>query len=248
MSGLVRLGEQNPAELFVVGTPVQLTVSLADEDLCCKATLLGWKIGAYVITDLPMRDDIPMEATTGSPCEVRHVFGGRLLGYCTEVRSIQTVPEPLLFLAFPHRIDQILARKSPRVQLRQTVRMTPADPEAVRAAVPARPSLCGTIEDLSTAGCRVELVETETALSPGTLLKLEFDLPGLGRVSSLTGRLKYWRTEPMRILAGIEFQFHQTEIIEFKGWGGTVKRAIEQFVVMRHEPATARDAVWGMHS
>ena len=246
MSGLVRLGEQTPVELFVVGTSVQLTVSLASEDLCCKATLLGWKIGAYVITDLPVHEGIPIEAVPGSPCEVRHLSGGRLLGYCTEVRSIQTAPEPLLFLAFPQRIDQILARKYPRVQLRQAVRMTPVHVEAVSSVVPARTALFGTIEDLSTAGCRIELMETEMCLPPGTLLKLEFDLPGLGRVSNLTGRLKYWRTEPMRILAGIEFQFHQTEIIEFKGWGGTVKRAIEQFVVMRHEPATARDAVWGM--
>jgi len=244
MSGLIHIGEQNPVEVLMVGLPLQLTLALATEDLCCGVTLLGWKVGAYLLTDLPAQEDFPDDIATGTPCEVRHLFAGRLVGYRSEIRAMQRTPEPLLFLAFPERIDQIVARKYPRVQMRQAVRLTLAELSAVRPGHQTRVSFSGTVEDLSTAGCRIELTQAEPVLVPGAILKLEFDLPGLGRVSNLTGRLKYWRTEPARVLAGIEFKFNQAEIIEFKGWGGTVKRAIEQFVVMRHESWTAGDGLW----
>lgn len=246
MSGLVRVGAQNPAELFMVGLPLQLTLALAAEDLCCEGTLLGWKVGTYLIIDLPLREALSAELSPGTPCEVRHLFAGRFMGYHSEIRAVQTIPEPLLFLAFPQRIEEVLARKHPRVQMRQTVQMTLSARSVAHPEVLEPVTFCGTIEDLSTAGCRIELTQTGEPPSPGAVVKLEFDLPGLGRVANLTGRLKYWRTEPMRVLAGIEFKFHQAEFIEFKGWGGTVKRAIEQFVVMRHGPWSAGDSFWGI--
>lgn len=242
MDGLILI-EQDPAELFSVGSRLQLTLSLPSEDLACAATLVGWKVGGYLIAELPSQEDVP-EILPGTLCEVRHLIAGRLVGYHTAVRGAYAAPEHLLILAFPLRIEPILARKHPRVPLRQAVRLAAVHPAARGHHQHADAPVRGVIEDLSTTGCRVELAHDSDHLQPGVTVKLGFELPGLGQVSNLSGKVKYRRTEPMRCLAGIEFRFQQMEFIEFKGWGGTVKRAIEQFVIMRQISRATSDGVW----
>jgi hypothetical protein len=68
-------------------------------------------------------------------------------------------------------------------------------------------------------------------------VRLEFELPGLGRVTNLTGVVKNTTRQPGRRTTGIEFRFQQMEYIEFRGWGGTVQRAIEHYVSQRHGPS-----------
>jgi hypothetical protein len=242
LDGLILI-EQDPAELFTVGSRLQLTLSLPNEDLACAASLAGWKVGGYLIAELPAQEDVP-DILPRTACEVRHLIAGRLVGYHTEVRGTYAAPERLLVLAFPRRIDPILARKHPRVSLRQAVRLAPAQPAAGSRPHHIDPPARGIIEDLSPTGCRVELAHDSDHLQPGVTVKLAFELPGLGQVSNLSGKVKYRRTEPMRSLAGIEFRFQQMEFIEFKGWGGTVKRAIEQFVIMRQISRVTAGGVW----
>lgn len=203
------------------------------QDLQCCASLLGWKEGAFVISGLPYLDGSPVECRPGSPCVVRYMHDGKVVGYRSEIRGGQRSPEPLLFLSFPDRIEEILLRQHPRIPLHQPVSLMRDDPEAqAQSPFPEAP-FTGVLRDLSVAGCRVALAGPCPALAAGTPLRLEFELPAVGHVANLAGIVKNVSGQPGRLLVGIAFQFYRTEYIEFRGWGGTVQKAIEQFVAQR---------------
>ena len=70
-------------------------------------------------------------------------------------------------------------------------------------------------------------------LRPGTTVHMEFELPGLGHITNLAGSVKNTDTRGGEDLIGIEFQFNQMEYIEYRGWGGSVRQAIEQWTVQK---------------
>jgi hypothetical protein len=231
MSHLIRVGEPSPTEFLVVGSSLELSIILGDEDVQCRVTLLGWKVGDYLITELPSSLGESMDGLVGLRCNVRYVFAGKLVEYESEVRGGQLGPMALLFLAFPSHVEHILLRKHPRIYLSQPVCLVPESTEGVGRSL--QTPVCGAFDDLSAAGCRLVLTDTTFILEPQGRVKMDFELPGVGHVTNLTGRVLYVRMEPARILVGIEFEFRRAEFIEFRGWGGTVKKAIEQFVAQR---------------
>ena len=234
MADVMRIPQDTPVRHLLVGTPLQLAIPFAKTDVHCQVLLLGWKEGVYLITELPTRDDEPLEVSPGMPCMVRYTFAGKMVGYRGEVRASQLTPEALLFLTFPTRIEHLVLRKHPRVPLRLGASVRPIEQGGLARGKPA--SAAGLLQDLGPAGCRVEFTGVGPMLCEGNVVLLDFELPGLGRVTNLTGVVKHLRSEPTRVLAGIEFLFHRTEYIEFRGWGGTVRKAIERFVAQRHAP------------
>ena len=81
------------------------------------------------------------------------------------------------------------------------------------------------------------MVRTPTWLRPGTTVHMEFELPGLGHITNLTGIVKNADTRQGGESIGIEFQFNQTEYIEYRGWGGSVRQAIEQWTAQKSMPS-----------
>lgn len=230
------MGTETPTSLLTVGVLLQYTLPGERQDLQCCASLLGWKEGAFVISGMPYLDGYPVDCRPGSPCVVRYMHDGKVVGYRSEIRAGQVAPEPLLFLSFPERIEEILLRQHPRIPLTQPVSLVPEDPDAgVLSPFPPVP-LAGVLRDLSVAGCRVAVAGSSPAV--GSQVRLEFELPAVGHVANLSGIVKNVSGAPGRALLGIAFQFFRTEYIEFRGWGGTVQKAIEQFVAQR-QPAPA---------
>lgn len=235
-----------PTSLLSVGVLLQYTIPtrpcpVGRQDVQCCAMLVGWKDGAFVISGLPFLDGQPVECRSGSPCVVRYIHDGKVVGYRSEIRGAQTAPEPLLFLSFPERIEEILLRQHPRIPLNQAVSLIRDEGQAPTRS-PFRPMpLVGVLQDLSVAGCRIALNGPVSSLAPGTIVRLEFELPAVGHVTNLAGTVKNVSGDtrsgmpggPGQMLIGVEFQFYRTEYIEFRGWGGTVQKAIEQFVAQR---------------
>ncbi|MEK7272337.1 MAG: hypothetical protein AAB047_00775, partial [Nitrospirota bacterium] len=70
-------------------------------------------------------------------------------------------------------------------------------------------------------------------LRAGTKLRMEFELAGLGHVTNLTGLVKSAEATQGTWTLGIEFRFQEMEYIEYRGWGGSVHQAIEQWTTQK---------------
>lgn len=228
--------EASSTSLLTVGVMLQLTIPGDRDDLQCGGMLLGWKEGGFVISELPYQNGRPLDCAGGTPCVVRYLHAGKIVGYRSEVRDVQVSPEPMLFLRYPNKIEEILLRKHPRVHINQPITIMRDKSQGRSGAFFQEAPVIGVLKDLSVAGCRAALMAPTQEFMPEEPVKLEFDLPGLGHIMNLTGIVKNASGRPGQLVVGLEFQFYQMEYIEFRGWGGTVQRAIEQYVAQRYAP------------
>lgn len=224
----------SPARVLTVGLPLQLTMLLERGQTQCASTLLGWKEGSFLICELPFQNGRAVEFRAGVPCLVRYFLAGSVVGYRSEIRKGQFSPEPLLFLSFPRKIEQVVLRRHPRITVNQPVSLMRVDETA--SPMWAAP-LVGNLKDLSVAGCRLVLLDSWVELPPGAQLRLDFELPGLGYIMNLTGLVKNAVDHPGKLVCGVEFKFNQTEYVEYRVFGATVQQAIRQFVSQRQSPA-----------
>ena len=220
--------DESPTRFLSVGVVLQFIFPADGEDIQCSGALLGWKENGFLITEWPQYKGRPVEVSDQAPCVVRYLTEGRMVGFRTEVCAVQHVPEPLLFLVYPTKIEQVVLRKNPRVLLSQPISLIRGDQRPI--------VVTGVMRDLSSAGCRIETGEGGYEFPVDTGVRMEFGLPGVGHISNLTGSVRNVSVQGRRMVLGVEFQYHQLEFIEFHGWGGTVKKAIEQFVSQRHRP------------
>jgi hypothetical protein len=141
------------------------------------------------------------------------------------------VPIPLLYLGFPKQIEEIPLRRHIRVPASEPLLLIQAD-QAQTNGMP-QPITGALLTDLSVAGCRIILRDMSGSFVPGAKLRLEFELIGLGHVTNLLGVVKNVAVDGSTTSLGVEFQFDHMEYIEFRGWGGTVQRAIEHCVLQK---------------
>lgn len=220
-----------------VGTPLQLMFPDGPREVHGAGALIGWREGLYIVTELPYSGGQPAATAAGEPCIVRYALDGKLVGYRSRIRAWQTQPEALLFLGFPDKIEEILLRKYPRIPMHQPVLIYPVLAKTAVMEVARDTPLDGLMTDLSVQGCRATVPTEAPELQPGAKVRLEFELPGIGRIANLTGIVKNRDAQKSRTHVGFEFQFQQMEFIEFRGWGKTVRHAIEHFVSQRYPPA-----------
>jgi hypothetical protein len=217
--------------LLRVGQPLQLTLVHENDKNQCGSTLLGWKDGAWLICEWPFQLGQAVSCEIGTRCVVKYFAEGKLVGYHTEVRDRQSVPIPLLYLGFPKQVEEIPLRRHVRVPASEPLFLIQPD-QAQTNGMP-QPITGALLTDLSVSGCRVILRDNSGSFVPGVTLRLEFELIGLGHVTNLLGIVKNVSVDGPRTTLGIEFQFDHMEYIEFRGWGGTVQRAIEHCVLQK---------------
>ncbi len=141
---------------------------------------------------------------------------------------------PLLFIAYPKTVEEMHLRKHVRVSSNEPILLMRTDPDhSSQSSLPTSDYFGGLLKDLSEGGCSVELVQRPAWLRPGTIVRLELELPGLGHITNLTGVVKNSDARHESKLIGIEFRFNELEYIEYRGWGGSVRNAIEQCVFQK---------------
>ena len=92
----------------------------------------------------------------------------------------------------------------------------------------------GLLTDLSIAGCAILLQRPVQEFLPGMVLRVEFEIVGTGRVGNLACLIRNVTTQGGETQLGLEFRFDGKETIEYRGWGSTVQKAIESFILQRH--------------
>ncbi len=228
--------EQVPAHssILVVGLPLQLVIGSGQDKVSCGSTLLGWKERAWLICEWPFHFGQAVPCETGTHCLVRYLVAGRLVAYQSEVCMTQMSPLPLLYLAFPRKIEEILLRKDARVLSNEPLLMIQGSQRnATLALRDGSAPIGGLLQDLSLSGCRIIIQKARTDVGLGATVYLEFELIGIGHVTELAGVIKNFAERDGTLSLGIEFRFNGKETIEYRGWGGNVQKAIEYSVMQR---------------
>jgi len=222
------------SSILAVGLPLQLVIGSDHDNVNCGSTLLGWKAQAWLICEWPFHFGQAVPCETGTLCLVRTMVAGKLVAYQSEVRMTQMSPLPLLYLAFPKRIEEIPLRKEVRVASHEPLLLVQGVQGDVRLALPNRSApVGGLLQDLSLSGCRIVVQRQRINVTLGATIYLEFELIGIGHVTHLAGSIKNIAERDGALSLGIEFRFNGKEAIEYRGWGGSVQKAIEYSVMQR---------------
>ncbi|MBL8073593.1 MAG: flagellar brake protein [Nitrospira sp.] len=224
----------SPATFLSVGLAIKLSLTLDGQKVMYGSTLLGWKDHAWLVCEWPLPLSHDQRVESGTPCTVSYLHDGKLVGYRSEIRDLITSPVPLLFVAYPKTVEEMHLRKHLRASANEPILLMQADMTSASTSLsPASGYFGGLLKDLSGGGCSVTLVRRPAWLRSGATVRLEFELPGLGHITNLTGVVKNLEVCHGSETIGIEFRFDEMEYIEYRGWGGSVRQAIEQCVFQR---------------
>lgn len=223
-----------PSAFLAVGLSLQLTLSLDETHAQYGSSVLGWKQGSWLICEWPFHLGKPIPCSPGTRVMLRYLYQGKMIGYHSEVLATQVEPFPFVLLAFPSTLDEVPIRKHCRMQANEPILL-----RHVNDGVPAQPSgtlthIGGLLIDLSTAGCAVLLQRPMQDFLPGMVLRVEFEIVGTGRVGNLAGLVRNVAMQGGETQLGLEFRFDGKETIEYRGWGGSVQKALESFILQRH--------------
>lgn len=229
-----------PASSFLtVGLSLKLSLTLDQRKAMYGSALLGWKEYAWLVCEWPLQLDRTAEIPRGTPCTVSYLLDGKLVGYRTEIRDMVVAPVPLLFIAFPQTVEELHLRKHARVPSSEPALLMRTDGRSKGTApLSSEDYAGGLVKDLSLGGCSIALAATPSWIRPGAMLCLEFEIPGLGHVTNLTGIVKNAEGRDGTDTIGVEFQFDGLEFIEYRGWGGSVRHAIEQWTLQKSTDAS----------
>src|SRR5688572_16801605 len=146
------------SSILAVGLPLQLVIGSDHDKVNCGSTLLGWKERAWLICEWPFHFGQAVPCETGTHCLVRCMVAGKLVAYQSEVCMGQMSPLPLLYLAFPKRIEEIHLRKDARVASNEPlILMHSPRGDATLALANGSAPIGGLLQDLSPSGCRITL-------------------------------------------------------------------------------------------
>ncbi|HJR77486.1 MAG TPA: flagellar brake protein [Nitrospiraceae bacterium] len=222
----------HPAGSFLsVGLPLQLCFAEQQGSMQYGSSLIGWKAGDWLVCEWPYHLGQPVPCQVNDACLVRYMFDGRFIGYPSVIRDQQLRPFPFLFLAFPQSVEEVALRRHTRVSLKEPLLIN-IEETARSGRLSSQRVVGAMMHDLSLTGCCVTLPGRAT-WGPGTSLRLEFELRGIGHISNLSGVVKNLVEDPHHAEIGIEFLFTGMEFIEYRGWGGTVQKAIECCILQR---------------
>jgi hypothetical protein len=222
------------SSILKVGLPLQLVIGSGQDKVNCGSTLLGWKERAWLICEWPFHFGQAVPCETGTPCLVRSMVAGKLVAYPSEVCMTQMSPLPLLYLAFPRRTEEIRLRKDARVANNEPLLLTHGTHgDATLSTSNGSTPVGGLLQDISLSGCRIILQSSRADVVMGATVYLEFELIGIGHVTHLAGAIKNIAECDGALILGVEFRFNGKEAIEYRGWGGSVQKAIEYAVMQR---------------
>jgi hypothetical protein len=157
-----------------------------------------------------------------------------MIGYRTEVLHTQLQPFPFLLLAFPSALEEVPLRKHGRVSAQEPIVLLQVEQGISHQTPVQSPRIGGLLTDLSASGCAILLQRPMQEFFPGMVLRAEFEIVGIGHVNNLTGVVRNVSMQADGTHVGVEFRFDGKETIEYRGWGGSVKKALESCILQKH--------------
>lgn len=101
--------------LFIeLGTPLRIEVRKKTEFLSSK--LIGMKVGAYLIVNLPGVDSQPVALEKDEPVQVKYISQDDIFSFSSRVLMVLDAPDNLVFLQYPDRVESCNIRTHSRVE------------------------------------------------------------------------------------------------------------------------------------
>ncbi|PWG64274.1 PilZ domain-containing protein [Sediminicurvatus halobius] len=136
---------------------------------------------------------------------VRCLYDGIIYGFRTTITRLLTEPDYLLFVLYPHTVEQVSVRQYPRLPC-----ALPCDIDLAGAAQQAL------MLDISAAGCGLagQVASKDEAPAAGSPITVQLPLPGTQPPVSLTGELCRIGVEASRWEGGVRFDAEQEALFE----------------------------------
>lgn len=230
---------RDSSSFLAVGLSVQLSLSEEQSQAQYGSSVLGWVDRQWILCEWPFHLGQPIPCSVGMSCRLRYVYDGKLIGYRTEVLNTQMQPFPFLLLAFPSTLDEVPLRKHGRVLAQEPIVLIPLTNDRTPAQAESRMRIGGLLMDLSASGCAILLQRPAQEFFIGMLVRMEFEIVGTGHVNNLTGVIRNVSIQADGTQLGLEFRFDGKETIEYRGWGGSVQRALESVVFRKYSIESA---------
>ncbi len=225
---------RSASAFLAVGLCIQLTLSKDETKAQYGSSILGWKQDGWLICEWPFHLGQPVPCNPGTRVLLRYIYQGKMIGYHSEVLTTHVQPFPFLLLSFPAGLDEVPLRKHGRMAAQEPVMLRHVNDGLPLSAAARLTQIGGLLVDLSVTGCAILIQRPVKEFVPGMVLRVEFEIVGTGRVGNLAGVVRNMSTQGGETHLGLEFRFDGKETIEYRGWGGSVKNALESFVLRRN--------------
>lgn len=131
-----------------------------------QVKIIGQLPGRSVIITNPLIGGKVMMVREGQRVIGRMFSGGRVVGFTSSVLKVQTSPFPYLHLHYPKALEQVVVRKSSRMEVSLPAKVLRQGQE------PAE----GAIRDISTSGCQLTCDEALGEVGGRIGLRTDFSL------------------------------------------------------------------------
>ena len=225
---------RHPSSFLSVGLSLQLSVPKDETQGQYGSSILGWKHRSWIVCEWPFHLGQPIPCVKGTRCLLRYIYEGKMIGYRAEVLETQMQPFPFLLLAFPSELEEVPLRKHGRVSAQEPIVLSAVQEYASSSRNEPPIRIGGLLKDLSASGCAVLIQRPVQDFYLGMALRVEFEIIGTGHVNNLTGVVRNLSLQADGTHLGLEFRFDGKETIEYRGWGGSVRNALESFLHRKH--------------
>lgn len=174
-----------------------IDIQFTGSHLYDQSNILGVDGADTVIAEMPMSTGLKSLPKPGMGLRARFETHGSHYGFRTSVMKFITKPRPMVFFAYPKKIEILMRRRHPRVRCQLPIRL---ENEHFKAT--------GYISDISQGGCRVmanlDNGEFVCNVMTGDFLNVTMPLNGL-RVGSLRAKVKSINFQGNVITMGLIF-------------------------------------------
>jgi HD-GYP domain-containing protein (c-di-GMP phosphodiesterase class II)/c-di-GMP-binding flagellar brake protein YcgR len=191
-------GRAKPRRRLRIDLDTRIVLQYEAQGKRLRSTLVGMEDGEYLILRAAGLSHMPEFISTVKSVVARYTHDGTVYGFRSKVLGAATQPFPLLFLSYPHQIEELSLRKDPRVEC-----FLPA------TAVTRKLAYNGMILDLSLGGCRLGVKnEVREKLPPALLdeeVLLRIQLIGESGSQELPGTIRRVDQVAEKTMLGIQF-------------------------------------------
>jgi hypothetical protein len=192
---------------IAAGTPVN--VQRTGSSLRVRAEVLGTVPGAYIaLRGADHRSELrslsALSLRVGDSIIIRFIHEGVVCGFRTAVTRLSADPEPLVFVHYPRRVEQVSVRREPRMSCRMPCLVVAADAEP-------RPGL---MLDVSATGCGIvgEALPDRESPGVGTPVTVTIALPERSEANRATGEIRRLSHRDGNWVIGVLFGSEQQDL------------------------------------
>ncbi len=192
-----------------VGTTLNIRIAGSQRRLTSE--VIGVVEGKYLIIRMPplqSMGDVTRVLYNGKTIIIRYLHKGTVFSFKSRISHFITAPGKLIFIDYPEKIENQNLRAHKRIDCYLPANVKVADN-----------TIGVTIADISRGGCKVTVEKLKIENSSGLLevdneIGVSFQLPGVEKMLTATGKEKYIKEDTDNVSIGVEFNNMDNETQE----------------------------------